>query len=73
MPTVLLPVPHYKQTGTHNCLPTCARMVLSYLGQEVSEAALVSKLGTTALGTSGNRLLRLSSTTLQVEYGPFTF
>lgn len=43
MPTVLLPVPPYKQVGAHNCLPACARMVLSYLGQEVSEVELALK------------------------------
>lgn len=72
MPSVLLPVPHFKQEGPHTCLPACARMVLSYLGQSMSEAALAKTLGTTAAGTPGNRLLRLSSPTLQVEFGPFT-
>lgn len=70
MPTVLLPVPHYKQIGSHNCLPACARMVLSYWGQEVGEAKLASRLGTTELGTPGNRLLRLSSASLHVDFGP---
>jgi ABC-type bacteriocin/lantibiotic exporter with double-glycine peptidase domain len=72
MPTVLLPVPHCKQEGPHNCLPACARMVLRYLGQEVSEAELAAQLGTTELGTPGNRLLRLSSSTLHVDFGPLT-
>ncbi len=72
MPTVLLPVPHYKQVGARNCLPACACMVLSYLGQEISEAKLASRLGTTELGTPGNRLLRLSSSSLHVDFGPLT-
>lgn len=72
MPTVLLPVPHSKQIGPHNCLPACARMVLSYLGHQMTEAALAAKLQTTALGTPGNRLLRLNSATLLVEFGPLT-
>jgi hypothetical protein len=47
-------------------------MVLSYLGQEISEAELAAQLGTTELGTPGNRLLRLSSSTLYVDFGPLT-
>lgn len=47
-------------------------MVLSYLGQEVSEAELASRLGTTELGTPGSRLLRFSSPTLHVVFGPLT-
>ncbi|MCB0211748.1 MAG: C39 family peptidase [Anaerolineae bacterium] len=72
MPTVLLPVPHYKQIAPHNCLPACARMVLTYLEQPVTEAALATKLEATVLGTPGNRLLRLNSPTLLVEFGPLT-
>jgi len=47
-------------------------MVLSYLGREVSEAKLASRLGTTELGTPGRRLLRLGSRRLRVVYGPLT-
>ncbi len=72
MPTVLLPVPHHRQIGSHNCLPACAKIVLSYLGQQVSEAELASRLGTTALGTPGSHLLRLSNPTLHVTFGPLT-
>jgi len=72
MSTVLLPVPHHRQIGSHNCLPACARMVLSYPGQKVSEAELASRLGTTELGTPGSRLSRLSSPTLHVVFGPLT-
>ena len=72
MPTVLLPVPHHKQIGDHNCLPACARMVLGYLGRDVDEAELVSQLGTTELGTPGSRLLRLAYPTLRVAFGPLT-
>jgi len=71
VPTILLPVPHYKQSGPRNCLPACARMVLSYLGQSHSEVELASQLGMTELGTPGSRLLR-SSSVLQVEFGPLT-
>jgi ABC-type bacteriocin/lantibiotic exporter with double-glycine peptidase domain len=72
MPAVLLPVPHYKQTGKHNCLPACARMVLGYLGQDVSEADLAARLGTTELGTPGSRLLRLAHPELRIVFGPLT-
>jgi ABC-type bacteriocin/lantibiotic exporter with double-glycine peptidase domain len=72
LPSVLLPVPHYKQVGPHNCLPACAKMVLAYMGREVTEAELVAQLGTTAWGTSGQRLLRLSSPSLRVSFDPLT-
>jgi hypothetical protein len=47
-------------------------MVLSYLGQKASEEELASRLGTTPLGTPGSHLLRLSSPTLRVVFGPLT-
>jgi ABC-type bacteriocin/lantibiotic exporter with double-glycine peptidase domain len=47
-------------------------MVLSYLGQKVSERKLASRLGTTPLGTPGRRLLRLNSSKLDVFFGPLT-
>lgn len=64
MPTVLLPVPHHRQIGPHNCLPACARMVLLYLGEDISEAELAFRLGTTEVGTPGRRLLRLAGPAL---------
>lgn len=72
MPSVLLPVPHHKQVGPHNCLPACARMVLGYLGQDVGEAELAAQLGATVWGTPGQRLLRLDSPSLHVSFGPLT-
>jgi uncharacterized protein YvpB len=47
-------------------------MVLSYLSQEVDEADLAVQLGTTELGTPGNRLLRLNRAGWQVDFGPLT-
>jgi len=47
-------------------------MVLAYLEQEVGEVALAAQLGTTEMGTPGNRLLRLNSAGLSVEFGPLT-
>lgn len=72
MPSVLLPVPHYPQTGKYNCLPACARMMLGYLGLSVTEEELATKLGTTPLGTTGRNLLRLQNSSLSVVYGPLT-
>lgn len=72
MPSVLLPVPHYPQTGKYNCLPACARMVLAYLGLSATEAELAARLGTTPLGTTGRNLLRLQDKSLFVAYGPLT-
>jgi uncharacterized protein YvpB len=67
VPSVLLPVPHHRQVGPHNCLPACARMVLGYLGQDVGEDELAAQLG-----TPGQRLLRLDSPTLRVSFDPLT-
>lgn len=72
MPSILLPVPHYPQTGKHNCLPACARMVLGYLGLSATEEELAVQLGTTPLGTTGRNLLRLQDYLLSVVYGPLT-
>jgi uncharacterized protein YvpB len=47
-------------------------MVLNYLGQDVDEITLVARLGTTELGTPGNRLLCLNSADLNVFFGPLT-
>ncbi len=47
-------------------------MVLNYLGHDFSEAELATRLGTTSVGTPGRRLLRLSSLTLDVFFGPLT-
>jgi ABC-type bacteriocin/lantibiotic exporter with double-glycine peptidase domain len=72
MPNVLLPVIQHKQIGEFNCLPACACMVLRYLGQKADEAGLAKRLGTTERGTPGNRLLRLSSSTLEINWGSLT-
>ncbi len=51
MPTVLLPVPHFEQSDDGTCLPACARMVLSYWGNEQSESRLSKVLQTRLAGT----------------------
>ena len=38
----LLNVPHFQQSGSHNCVPTCVRMVLAYWGHNYTEKELVS-------------------------------
>ena len=37
MPDDWLPVPHYKQSADGQCLPACVRMVLAYLGRDLTE------------------------------------
>jgi ABC-type bacteriocin/lantibiotic exporter with double-glycine peptidase domain len=47
-------------------------MVLGYWGIQSTEVDLARQLGTTSMGTPGSRLVRLSSPTMQVFFGPFT-
>ncbi len=41
----ILPVPHFRQSAEGYCLPACARMVLSYLGLDHSEAEISRNSG----------------------------
>lgn len=60
MPNDWLPVPHYKQSQDGLCLPACARMILAYLGQDVSEAHLARLFKTRAFGASADHIRLLS-------------
>jgi ABC-type bacteriocin/lantibiotic exporter with double-glycine peptidase domain len=51
MPSVLLSVPHFEQSRDGTCLPACVQMVLSFWGDEQTEAALIKQLGTKRYGT----------------------
>lgn len=68
MPTALLPIPHHKQSQSGACLPACARMVLGYLDDDVTEAHLAQVMGSYWYGTPASRVRRLSSLGYQVTY-----
>jgi ABC-type bacteriocin/lantibiotic exporter with double-glycine peptidase domain len=68
MPTALLPIPHHEQSQSGACLPACARMVLGYLGEDVTEAYLAQVMGSYWYGTPASRVRRLSSLGYQVTY-----
>ena len=72
MPTVLLPVPHFKQSQDGFCLPACARMVLAYLNQPFSEATLAQILGTRPFGTPISHINKLRAYQYHIEYRPFS-
>ena len=62
MPNALLSVPHFEQSRDGACLPACARMVLAYWGQSVTESRLARILNTKTFGTpisNTTRLIRL--------------
>jgi len=67
-----LPVPHCKQSRDGACLPACARMVLLYLGLEVSEKRLARLLGTRSFGTPAGNLMRLTRLGLRVTFAPLS-
>lgn len=47
----MLPVPHYRQSHPHTCLPACVRMILAYHGKHHAEAELATIFGTVPFGT----------------------
>lgn len=69
MPNVLLSVPHFKQSRDGNCLPACARMVLTFWGDEQTEVALVKQLGTKQYGTPIRNAERLRNQGYEVTVG----
>lgn len=60
MPSDWLQVPHFNQGRDGRCLPTCARMVLAYLGREVDEPELARLLKTRSFGTPADNIRLLS-------------
>ena len=63
-----LPVPHFSQSAEGYCLSACARMVLSYLGLEQTEAQISQVLGTKEYGAPSFAIQRLTGPELQVIY-----
>lgn len=70
MPTDWLPVPHHKQSRSGACLQACARMLLSYLGQDLSEDRLGKLLDSRTFGTPARNIRRLETLGVTVAYGP---
>ena len=64
----ILPVPHFGQSAEGYCLPACARMVLSYLGLDHSEAEISRILGTKPFGTPIFAIQRLAHSNLRVIF-----
>jgi ABC-type bacteriocin/lantibiotic exporter with double-glycine peptidase domain len=72
MPNDWLPVPHCKQIRSGACLPACIRMVLLYLGLDVSEARLAQMLGTRTFGTPAGNIVRLEKLGVRIKFGSFS-
>jgi ABC-type bacteriocin/lantibiotic exporter with double-glycine peptidase domain len=72
MPSNSLPVPHYTQTSPGLCLPACARMVLAYLGRQVSEEELAQQLRSRPFGTYAAHIRYLANWGYQVIDEPGT-
>ncbi len=66
MPKTLLVVPHLRQQAESDCLPTCAKMVLDYLGHDEPYERLTQLLGTRWYGTPSENIQRLERLGLQV-------
>ena len=64
----ILPVPHFQQSDEGYCLPACARMVLAYLGIQLTEAEISQVLGTQVWGTPSPAIRLLASLSLNVVY-----
>ncbi len=54
MPKDYLSVPHQQQSNDGACLPACALMVLSYFGQNVTEAQLARLMRFRPIGAAGS-------------------
>ena len=72
MPNVLLSVPHFEQSRDGTCLPACVKRVLSFWGDEQTEARLMPQLGTKRYGTPISNAERLRDKGYDVLVGPLT-
>lgn len=72
MPSVLLPVPHFEQSRDGRSLPACVQMVLSFWGDQQSEATLARQLGTKQYGTPISNAVRLRDKGYEVTVGSLT-
>ncbi len=61
-------LPHFQQSQEGYCLPACARMVIAYLGLNVSEAEISRVLGTRDFGTPTFAIQKLASLGVEVTY-----
>jgi uncharacterized protein YvpB len=68
MPTILLPVPHYKQIQEADCLPACVAMVLAFINYPINYRQILNSLETSAYGTVASHVLNLTQWKLQVTY-----
>ncbi len=59
---------HFQQSSEGYCLPTCARMVLAYLGKETSEDIVNQALGVQEYGTPSFAIQRLITLGVRVIY-----
>lgn len=69
MPGDWLPVPHYKQSADGQCLPACVRMVLAYLGRDLTKAQIAKVLHSYPFGTPAPNVRFLESLGLSVTFG----
>jgi ABC-type bacteriocin/lantibiotic exporter with double-glycine peptidase domain len=72
MPSNWLPVPHYRQSADGLCLPACARMVLAYLGHDLTEAQVAGLLRSRSFGTAAPNVRYLESLSVSVTFGQFS-
>lgn len=70
---ILLPVPHFLQRYTADCLPACALMVLMYLGRSVRYGRLLRLLGTQDHGTPFSNLRHLDQLGVRVTIASGNF
>ncbi len=61
MPSVSINKPHHRQEHEASCLPACAKMLLTFLGNMVEENALRDLLTTDEYGTSALNILMLNA------------
>ncbi|MBN1876595.1 MAG: peptidase C39 family protein [Anaerolineae bacterium] len=70
MPNDYLPVPHYKQSADGQCLPACVRMVLAYLGHDLTESRIARLLRARTFGTPASNIRYVETLNVSVQYGP---
>ena len=66
--TDIITLPHFQQAADGQCLPACGRMVLAYLGMNLSEAEVGRAIGAKPFGTPTFAIQKLSKLGLQVNY-----
>jgi len=64
----LISLPHYQQSAEGYCLSACARMMLAYLGVEMTEVEVSRVLGAQGFGAPSFAVQRLAALNLKVTY-----